>query len=222
MISVFLLFYLAALVSAQEKNVREINFNVEGRAVISHNDIAGARNEALADALLQAVLSAALRIIPAEIQDTNLDQVRQAVSGQQDKYVKNYKITGEKSQADLYFVNVDANVALSVLMSDLQKIGIIQPAKAAASFTVVSLTVRGLTKYSDFSYLREFLRRKTAIVKNVYPRYFEWQQAKLDIEISTTAQVLADELAKARLYILNTERISNNQIIITLLPGGGK
>jgi hypothetical protein len=44
----------------------------------------------------------------------------------------------------------------------------------------------------------------------------------LEIEISGTAQTLADELAKAGRYILDTEQINKNQITISLLQKEGE
>jgi hypothetical protein len=221
--SILLLPFLAMPVfSAGEESSGNLNFNVEGRAVINQNDFAGARDEAIANALLDAVLSAAAKILSIDVTDRRLETVSNYLGGKQDKYVKNYKITAERNQAELYLVNANVTVAFSALKGDLHKIGIVQSAKAGISSIIVSLNIKGLKKYSDFSQLREFLKSKTRIVKNIYPRSFEWGQADLAVEISGTAQVLADELAGTGRYVLDTKQIYGSQINITFLQRGGE
>ena len=87
---------------------------------------------------------------------------------------------------------------------------------------IISLDVKGLKNYSDFLYLKEFLKKRAKIVKNIRSRSFEWQQVHLDLEISGTAQALAVELVKTGRYLLDTERIKNNQIVISLLKEGAE
>jgi hypothetical protein len=88
---------------------------------------------------------------------------------------------------------------------------------------IISLEVKGLKNYSDFLYLKEFLKKRAKIVKNICSRSFEWQQVHLELEISGTAQALAVELAKTGRYILvDTEQIKKNQIVISLLQEGGE
>jgi hypothetical protein len=219
-VSILFLLFLAAPVFAQVDNAGNLNFNVEGRAAINQNDMAGARDEAISDALLNGVLSAAAQILSLNVNDKRLESVRSAINQQQDKYIKNYKIIAERNQAELYFININVTVALPVLSSDLNKIGIARSTLKGISSAIVSLNIKGLIKYSDFSYLREFLKNKTRIVRNIYLRSFEWQQADLDIEILGAAQALADEMATTGLYILDTRQINDNQITVTLLQRG--
>jgi hypothetical protein len=166
------------------------------------------------------VSHAAAQILFLAVNDKRLEALRNTLNDQLDKYVNNYKITAEKHQSDIYFVNTDVNVALALLNNDLQKMGIVRSPTADKNSVIVSLNINGLKKYSDFLNLREFLKNRARIVKNIYPRKFEWQQAYLELEISGSAQALAEELARTGKYILDTKQINKNQIAITLLQRG--
>jgi hypothetical protein len=218
-VSILFLLLFVASVSAQEHSV-SVNFAAEGSAVINSNDIAGAREEAIRDALLEAVSHAAAQILLLAVNDKRLETLKDALNDQLDKYINNYKITAEKHQSDTYFVNTSVNVALALLNNDLQKMGIVRTATGDKNNVIVSLSINGLKKYSDFSNLREFLKNRTRIVKNIHPRSFEWQQAYLELEISGSAQALAEELARTGKYILDTKQIDKNQIAITFMQRG--
>jgi hypothetical protein len=195
--------------------------DVEGSAAINHNDVAGARDEAIQDALLKAVLQAASKLLSIPVKDRRFEPVTNALSEQPDKYVINYKISAEKNQAEVYLVHTRVTLALSVLNSDLHRMGFIRATKVDKT-DIILLDVRGVRKYSDFLYLKEFLKNQAGIVKNINQRSFAWQQVHLELEISGTAQAFAGELARTGRYILDTREINKNQIQITFLPRGGE
>ncbi len=85
----------------------------------------------------------------------------------------------------------------------------------------VFLEAKGLKKYSDFLYLKNFLKKQAKMVKNIHSRSFKWRRACLELEISGTAQALAVELDKTGRYLLNTEQIEKNQIVLNLLQEEG-
>ena len=219
-VSILFLLLLSAPGFAQD-NFGSLRLDVEGAAAINRNDVAGARDEAIQDALLKAVLQAASKLLFIPVTDRRFEPVANALREQPDKYVNNYKISTEKNQAEVYLVYTSINLALSVLNSDLHRMGFIRATKADKT-DIILLDVRGVRKYSDFLYLKEFLKNQVGIVKNINQRSFAWQQVHLELEISGTAQAFADELARTGRYILNTREINKNQIQITFLPRGGE
>ena len=203
-------------------NAGVLNLEVEGNAAINQNDVAVARDGAIRDALQRAILDAASALLSLSVKDKKFLPVKNEIIKQQDRYVNNYKITAERQQEDTYFVAVNVAVALPDLKNDLAKMGFRQISGEAKTNIIIFLEVKGLKKYSDFSYLKEFLKKRVKIVKNINSRSFEWQQAHLELEISGTAQALAQELAKTGRYILDTELIKKNRIAISLLQREGE
>ncbi len=216
-----LIFLLCGPVFAQG-NASVLILEIEGNAAINQNDVAGARDAAIRDALQRAISEAAASLLALPVKDKKFLPVKNGIIDQQDRYVNNYKITAESRQEDTYFVTVNVAVALLDLKIDLAKMGVRQISGDAKPNIIIFLEVGGLKKYSDFSYLKEFLKKRAKIVKNINSRSFEWQQAHLELEISGTAQALAQELAKTGRYILDTELIKKNQIAISLLPREGE
>ncbi|MGV8058686.1 MAG: hypothetical protein AB2L12_11775 [Smithellaceae bacterium] len=199
-------------------NADVLNLAVEGNAAINQNDVASARDGAIQEALQRAIQEAASVLLSVSVKDKKFLPVKNKIIKQQDRYINNYKITAEGQRGGTYFATVNVVVALSDLKNDLAKMGFRQISGEEKTYISISLEVKGLKKYSDFTYLKEFLKKRAKIVKSVHSRSFEWQQAHLKLEISGTAQALATELARTGRYILDTEKIEKNQIAISLLP----
>ncbi len=217
----FLIFLWCVPVFAQG-NAGVLNLEVEGNAAINSNDFAGARDGAIEDALQRAIREAASVLLALPVADKKFLPFKNEIIEQRDRYINNYKITAENNRGDTYSVTIKVAVALPDLKNDLAKMGFHQISGAVKNNVIISLEVRGLKKYSDFLSLKEFLKKRAKIVKNINARSFEWQQARLELEISGTSQALAAELAKTGRYILDAELIKKNQITISLLPREGE
>jgi hypothetical protein len=204
-------------------NAGVLNLEVEGNAPINSNDFAGTRDGAIRDALQRAIQEAASVLLSLPVTDKRFLPLKNEIIEQQDRYINNYKIMAERKQEDTYFVTLKVVVALPDLKNDLAKMGFRQISGEAKNNVIISLEIRGLKKYSDFLSLKEFLKKRAKIVKNINARSFEWQQARLELEISGTSQALAQELAKTSRYILlDTELIKINKIVVSLLQREGE
>lgn len=214
----FIILFWCCPVGAQGK-AGVLNLEIEGNAVINQNDAAGARDGAIQDALQRAILEAASNLLSLPVQDKKFLPVKSEIIERQDRYISNYKITAENIQAQAYAVTVNVAVNLPDLQNDLASAGFLKSSGAAGANAIVSLNIKGIKKYSDLSSLTEFLKKRVKMVRNVCPRSFEWQQARLELEISGTVLALADELGKTGQFMLDNDRINKNQITVNLLPG---
>jgi hypothetical protein len=194
-----------------------LNLDAEGNAKISQNDVAGARDEAIQDALEKAIYQAASILLSVPLNDEKFQAIKNALNEDTDKYVSNYKITVENKESDNYSVNVNVSVLLSDLKNDLTKMGFLNLLDKDKANLIVSLQVNNLKKYADFSRLRDFMQKHNKVVKNIYSFNFEWQQAKMEIEVIGSAQVLADEFARTDRYSVDTSMIDKNQMVVTCL-----
>jgi hypothetical protein len=205
-----------------QSNAGVINLEVEGNAAINQNDVAGARDSAIQAAMQRAIQEAASALLSISVKDKKFIPVKNRIIEQQDRYINNYKITAESKREETYFVTVNVAVAGLELKNDLAKMGFRQIYGEEKPNIIISLEVKGLKKYSDFSYLKDFLKKRAKMVKNINSRSFAWQQAHLELEISGTVQALTAELTKTGRYMLDTEQSKNNQIVITLLSREGE
>ena len=220
LVLVFLVFWCVPAFAQGEAGV--VNVAVEGKATIYSNDVALAREEAIREALRRAIQNAAADLLAIPVRDKKFLPVKNEIIGQQDRYINNYKITAESKQGESYLVTVNVTVSLQDLKNDLAKIGFRHITGAEKTNVILFLEVKGLKKYSDFLYLKEFLKKRARIVKHIDSQSYEWQKARLELEISGTAQALAAELAKSGRYLVNNELVEKNQIAISLLPREGE
>ena len=80
----------------------------------------------------------------------------------------------------------------------------------------VSLSLRGMKKYSDFAHLKTFLQNHPKIVKSAYPCCLEWQRADFDLIIIGSVQSLVAELEKSGRYSLESLKKNKNVVEIHL------
>ena len=89
----FLFLVVLCFTSADAReNENLLNLDVEGNAKINQNDVAGARDEAILDALKKAIYQSASFLLSVSINDEKLQIVKNALNEETDKYVSNYKI----------------------------------------------------------------------------------------------------------------------------------
>ncbi len=138
--------------------------------------MARAREEAVKNALEKAIMQAAAKILLDKFEDEKFQAVKSIMIGKADRYIKNYRMISENRQHDEYTANVNVVVALAPVRDDLLQMGVLQD-QGEKEGVSVSLSLKGMKKYSDFAHLKTFLQNRPKIVKSVYPCRLEWQQA---------------------------------------------
>lgn len=199
-----------------------LSLEVKGNTAINQSDIAGTRDRAIRDGLQKAIQEAASALLSIPVNDKKFLPVKKALIGEQHKFINNYKIMAEGQKDGNYFVLVNVAIGLLDLKNHLAKLNFQRISGEEKNNIIIFLEVKGLKNYSDFIFLREFLKKQTKMVKNIRSRSFQWQQVHLELEISDTVQALAVELAKTGRYLLNAELIKKNQIVISLLHQEGE
>lgn len=181
----------------------DLNLQVDGKAAVVKNDVARAREEAVKNALEKAILQTAAQLLADRYEDEKFQAMKSILIGKADQYIKNYRITSEKSEQDEYGASVSVLVAQSSVRNDLIQMGLLKPSETAAP-TSVSVVLKGVKKYADFTRLRNFLQSRTQIVKSVYPCSLEWQQARCELIVTGDVQTLSSDLARSGRYIVET------------------
>lgn len=195
---------------------------VKGSAAIDQGDIAGARDRAIRGALQRAIQEAASALISIPVNDKKFLAIKKALLDRQNGFIKNYKITAEGQQDKNYLVDVNVSVAFQDLKNFLAEMGYYKTFNDEEADITVFLEAKGLKNYSDFLYLKEFLKKQAKMVKNIRSQSFKWQQACLELEISGSAQALAVELGKTGRYLVDNEQTRKNQIVVNLLQEEGE
>jgi len=185
----------------------DMTFQVEGCAPILNNDVVSARIEAVKNASEMAIMQAAAKILLDQYEDETFQALKSVIFGGTDRYIKNYRVISEKKRHDEYTVNARVVVASALVSDDLLQMGML-PDQKGKEGVLVSLSLKGMKKYSDFNRIKTFLQNRPKIVKSVYPCHMEWQQVDCDLVLVGEVQSLVVELEKSGRYSM--ESVNNN------------
>ncbi len=189
----------------------------EGTGLITNNDLASARNNAINDALRNAVEQAVAKLIPPQMLDKRSQAIRNRIYAKSDQYIHDYKISSERQVQKVYAVNVRSAVFIDSIRDDLQTLGLLKMEKNSVPSTEVAVTVKGLTSCADYISAKELLKTKVKGVRNVYQRQISWGTARLALDFQGTVQSFPDELTKTGHFSLIIGLIDQDYFEVTFL-----
>ncbi len=190
---------------------------VEGTGKVINDDFSRARNEAIRDALRRAVEEATAAWFPAGFPVQKMPAIKEALDARAEGYVQDYRIVSEKPNKNLYSVIVRATVSAGNIIKDLQSLGFIKPQEPGGATFLVTMTIRGLTSYTDYVRFKELLRSGLGGVKSLSERQIEWKTARVDLQITGTAKALAAELTRKSRLPLDIRKVDRDSIEIAVL-----
>jgi len=210
------IFLLPSKVFSQDnEDVRTVD--TEGSSIIINDDLAGARNNAIQNALQKAVEHIVITLIPTKTAANQSQIIRENLYAKSNEYIHDYRIISEKQIKAVYQVNVRSTLFASSIRDDLQAHGLLGVEKKRVPVTAVVVIVRGLKSYTDYVKVKELLKTKMKVVMGIYQRSFEWGTARMDLEIQGSVQSLSGELVKTGHFSLDTTRTDQNYIEVTFL-----
>jgi hypothetical protein len=189
----------------------------EGTGLITNNDLASARNNAINDALRNAVEQAVAKLIPGQTLDKRSQAIKDGIYAKSDQYIHDYKISSERQVQKVYAVNVRSTVFIDSIRDDLQTLGLLKMEKNKVPATEIAFTVKGLTSCADYTRVKELLKTKVKGVRNVYQRQIAWGMARLGLDFQGSAQSFSDELTKTGHFPLIIGLIDQNYFEVTFL-----
>lgn len=119
--------FLASPASWAPGDVQSIT--AEGKGIIVRDDRVRARNEALKEALKNAVQQAAAGFLPRKLLEENLTLLDDRVYSRSSEYIRAYRILEEKEENNLYVIRIEAQVGAEGLEKDLSGLGLLASRK---------------------------------------------------------------------------------------------
>ncbi len=107
----------------------ETTVTSEGVAVISNNNTAMARDNAISDAQRKAVEQAVGTMVSAETVVQNYETLSDNVYSKTQGYIRSYNVISESPMGNLYQVTIQATVAAGDLKNDLSALGLLMAKK---------------------------------------------------------------------------------------------
>jgi hypothetical protein len=180
----------------------DLNFQIAGSASILKNDVAGAREEAIKNALENAIIHTA-GILSGKFDDEKFQTMKSVMISKAERYVKHYRVISESREHDTYTVNLNVVITSAPVRKALLQMGLLWE-QGKKEGIAVALSLKGMKKYSDFADLKAFLQNRFQIVKSIYPCRLEWRQAYFDLVVVGSVRNLLVELANSGKYSMET------------------
>ena len=162
--------------------------DVIGRGRIYRDDVAGARDKAIEDALQGVIEQAVGLVVSLESAVQDFQLLSDQVYDQTDTFIHDYKVLTEARSGSYYRVLVQATVSMNVIQDKLQRIGILVDHK-------------GVPK------IMFFLSEQN--IDEPLPRYW-WGQTPLGTQLSVTEKALADYMRRKGFIIVDRTAIGRN------------
>jgi len=199
--------FLVGTLSAQEIAGKELlTADVEGTAVVRNNDLARARDEAVRDALQNAVDKA-----EAQLPGRGIKNKPKRFSAE--KYVRSYRILSENQAGFIYKVNVNAVVDAALLSDDTYARTAKQPPKK------ITLSVRGITHYADYGRIKDYLDMQVRHCGRLSPKAIAWHRADFELDVCEPTEIFADALGRRAPVAMNIGLVAADAVEVELAGG---
>jgi len=166
----------------------------EGTALISGQDLAQGRSEAVRNALERAVEQVAGRWVSPPEAERKKKSLKERIYHRAEGYVHDFRIVSETSASGFYTVTVRTTVFAESIRNDLQELGLIGPGTLRPPLTRVLLTVQGVRNYGDYNRCREILEGKITGIQGVITREVSWGMVRFDIAADDSTESVAARL----------------------------
>ena len=189
----------------------------EGKGLITNDDVASARGNAISYALRNAVEQAVAALIHSQALDKKSQAIRNRIYANGDQYIRDYRINSERQVQNVYTVDVRSAVFIDSIRDDLQTLGLLKAEKDRVQAAEVTITVKGLTSCADYARVKEMLKTRVKGVKNIYQHELTWGTARLNLDLQGTVQSFSDELTKTGQFSPIIGLVDQNYFEVTFL-----
>ena len=195
----FILLFLAVMIcfpavsSCAEAMATQV-VETEGSASVIGLDLARARNEAVRDALQKAVVQVANRFLAPQDAERKSQLLKEQIYSQAEGFIQDYRLVFETSAMDVYAVTIRVTVFADGIRNELQRLGLIRSNQYQLVSARISLTIRGIRSYGDYTRCYRILKDRIPGIKAAVPREASWGLARFDVAADGTVPTIAERL----------------------------
>jgi|GEM_PF-996826 len=166
----------------------------EGIAAVTGLDVAGARDEAVRDALQKAVERTAGQWLSPEDLARRYEKLKEKLYDRAEGFIQDFRILFEISDSDIYSVNVRATVFADSVREELEHLNLIGPPLRRPSPTVISLTLKGIRDYGGYARWKGVLKDALPGIRVITPREASWGAVRFEVTVEGTAAAVSEGL----------------------------
>jgi hypothetical protein len=209
---------ITPLSAAELPQVKELM--VVGAGELVAGDVGKARQDAILNALKEAVRISLLEFIPSSLLDENAVALDTEIFSRVTQYVQTFKILSETGKADGHEVLLQAQIDLHKLRDSLSAIGLLGEKAAQGEIVRIRMVLVEVSRYPWYREFEDFLREGLDFIRGVRLRSVMTGEFTMDIELIGDIQSLLDALTTKEFggFFLEIDQHLEDQVMVRFRP----
>jgi len=180
------------LSAAELPQVKELM--VVGSGEMVEGDVGKVRQDAILNALKEAVRISLLEFIPSSMLEENAIALDMEIFSRVTQYVQTFKILSETGKADRHEVLLQAQIDLHKLRDSLSAVGLLEEKVAQEEVVRIRMVLTEVSRYPWYREFEDFLREDLGFIRGVRLRSVMTGEFTMDIDLIGDIQPLLDAL----------------------------
>ncbi|NIS60823.1 MAG: hypothetical protein GTO13_09030 [Proteobacteria bacterium] len=217
-VGLFIMAGMTPISAAELPQVKELM--VVGSGKIVEGDVGRARQNAILNALMEAVRISLLEFIPSPVIEENTITLNMEIFSQVTQYVQSFKILSETGRADGHEVLLQAQVDLQKLKGSLSAIGLLGERVVQEEIVRIRMVLAEVSRYPWYREFEDFLREGLDFIRGVQLRSVMTGEFTMDIELIGDIRSLLDALATKEFagFSLEINQALDDQVTVRFEP----
>lgn len=206
------------LSAAELPQVEELMVVGSGKMV--EGDIGRARQDAILNALKEAVRISLLKFVPSRILEESTFTLDTEIFSQVTQYVQTFKILSETERADGHEVLLQAQVDLQKLKESLSTLGLLGEGAVQEEIFRIRMVLAEVSRYPWYREFEDFLREHLDFIRGVQLRSVMKGEFTMDIELIGDIESLLDALTTKEFagFFLEINQVLEDQVVVRFEP----
>jgi hypothetical protein len=200
--------------AAELPHVKELM--VVGSGQVVEGDVGRARQNAIVNALREAVRISLLDLIPSVALEENTVALDMEIFNRVTEYVQTFKILSETGKADRHEVLLRAQIDLHKLRDSLSAMGLLEEKVIEEEVVSVRVVLADVSRYPWYQEFEDFLREGLKFIRGVRLRSVMRGELTLDVEMIGDIAYLLEALTTREFeeFTLEVDQGLEDQIMV--------
>ena len=206
--------------AAELPHVKELM--VVGSGQVVEGDVGRARQNAIVNALREAVRISLLDLIPSVALEENTVALDMEIFNRVTEYLQTFKILSETGKADRHEVLLRAQIDLHKLRDSLSVMGLLEEKVIEEEVVSVRVVLADVSRYAWYQEFEDFLREGLKFIRGVRLRSVMTGELTLDVEMIGDITYLLEALTTREFeeFTLEVDQGLEDQIMVRFRSRG--
>jgi hypothetical protein len=219
--TIVILLIVAGITSLSGQELPQVKeLMVVGYGEMIEGNLGRARQDAILNALREAVRVSLLEFSPPTVLEENAAALDIEIFSRVTEYVETFKIVSETGGSDGHQVLLQAQVDLHKLRSSLLDMGLLEQESSQEEVVQVRMILAEVSRYPWYREFEDFLREDLSFIKGVRLRSVMTGEFTMEIELVGDIQTLIYALATKEFdgFILEVNQTLEDQVMVRFRP----